>query len=338
MNRAAETFFGYAHSYLTKLKSGLLELVVFPDDLGMAYDHLEIARKLADGETHCCALRVIPGNSISSLTAKFCYICVEHDGEQAVEIEVYVYKMPTYEYDMRNLLKMAVPRGELVLYYQPICDLATGELCGYEALARLKRGTEIFAPNFFLPHLDGQLEKDWVAQQIDQIGVTLDKLPPPLWVSLNASEQVLATGLLITLLEGHRHIGRIGIEVLESTSLSCPDAVKNLHLLNTMGIILKADDIGNKETGGGLDRLLEEDLFSVIKLDGELTRHLNEPKKASITKHLLGIASEARLKTIAEWVTSAPQAEWLGQHGCLMGQGELYGMPGPLVFDDDSDR
>jgi EAL domain-containing protein (putative c-di-GMP-specific phosphodiesterase class I) len=105
-----------------------------------------------------------------------------------------------------------------------------------------------------------------------------------------------------------------------------------------MGIILKADDIGNKETGGGLDRLLEEDLFLVIKLDGELTRHLNEPKKASITKHLLGIASEARLKTIAEWVTSAPQAEWLGQHGCLMGQGELYGMPGPLVFDDDSDR
>jgi EAL domain-containing protein (putative c-di-GMP-specific phosphodiesterase class I) len=277
-------------------------------------------------------LNLIPNNDVSPRTARVCYLCIEHDGIQAVKVEGYVYAMPpSHSYDVLKLLEAAVPEKQLILHYQPVCDLATGEICGYEALARWKRGDKIFGPSTFLPYLDGQLERQWVKQQVEQVGFALDALPSHLWISLNASKEVLSTALLSDLLKSHRHLKRIRIEVLESTSLSCSKELEILNQLCKIGIVLEADDVGNPIAGGGLDRLFQGELFSVVKLDGGLIDCvLEDESRAIIAKHLLAMAFEAGMETIAEWVTTPAQAKWLLDQKCTMGQGQLYGMAAPL--------
>ena len=309
----------------------LTDRLVHQDDIPIAVDHLAQARRMALGQSMSYILRIWPKHGLHPKFAKICHSCVEvgEDG-QCVEIEGVLEEISVEEFDMRKLLERAVPSGDMILHYQPICSLADGSLHGYEALARLRRGGQFYTPAHFLPYLDGEMEEAWVTQQVEDISAALEQLPEPLAISLNACHTILETELLLELLDCHPQIHRLCLEVLESTSLANPTIIKNLHNLRWLGLALKADDVGAEGHGGGLDRLLTHGLFRYVKFDGHLVRGIPyDAHLCSVLKHLLAICQEEGLSTIAEWVETEGQRDWLLEHGCQMGQGRLFGMPAP---------
>jgi EAL domain-containing protein (putative c-di-GMP-specific phosphodiesterase class I) len=333
MNRRAQDFFGYRQSELHNFGDNLLDELVHQDDVAIAVEHLTATRGLSEGDTLCYLLRIWPRDGLHPKFARICHTCVEVEGGECVEIEGYVTEITVAEFDIRKLLERAIPRKEILLHYQPICDLATGDVRGYEGLARLQRGPNLYGPGHFLPYLDGPLEHVWVAQQVDDIMSVLELLPNPLTVSMNACQSVLETEILLELLDLHPRgdlAGRFCLEVLESTSLANPIILKNLHGLKWLGVALKADDVGAEGHGGGLDRLLTHGLFKYVKFDGHLIRGiLHDTHLASVVRHLLEICQDEGLTTVAEWVETVEQRDWLLEHGCKMGQGRLFGMAKP---------
>jgi EAL domain-containing protein (putative c-di-GMP-specific phosphodiesterase class I) len=328
-NAAALAWYGYSQAELHAMGDRLLETLVHQDDVVVATQHLEQCRRLHLGGMLCYSIRVWPKTGLHPLFCRTCHACVEVEGGECVAVEGYLHEISTQEFNTRKLLEREVPAGGMVLHYQPICDLRTGELRGYEALARLKRGDEFHLPYTFLPYLDGDLERLWVTQQLEQIGAALDALPPDLWVSFNACPTVISSGLLEQLLEGHRHVSRIGLEVLESIHLGDTAILEHLQSIKCLGITLRADDVGDPNFGG-LDRILRHDLFSAVKIDGNLTRRvLSDQFIGSVVQHLLAICAEAKLVSIAEWVETESQSAWLLRHGCQLGQGMLFGLAVP---------
>ena len=333
-NQAALRWYGYSQKELHSFGDRLLEALVHQDDQHKAITHLEQARFLTEGQSLCYMLRIWPKEGLTPKFAQICHRCVEvGDDGLCVEIEGFLREISQSEFDIRKLLEREVPARNLVLHYQPICDLQSGAVQGYEALARLRRGTQYFPPAVFLPYLDGPLEVQWVEQQIEQICTALAQLEPPLTLSFNACQAILETPILLDAINGHFRCERVGLEVLESISLASPAILANLRALRGLGLTLKADDVGAEGYGGGLDRLLEREIFSAVKLDHNLTaRLLEDSYVASLTKHLLAMCNEAGLMTIAEWVETPDQRQWLIDHGCQQGQGALFGMAAPL-FD-----
>jgi EAL domain-containing protein (putative c-di-GMP-specific phosphodiesterase class I) len=213
------------------------------------------------------------------------------------------------------------------LHYQPIVRLSDRRLMGYEALARWgKRSPPIIAKTVEAH----ALELTWIRQQLADIDLVLTTLPPPLWVSLNLSQRVLAIESLPALLQTTPHTLRIHLEVLESVRIT--DAAANA--LQELGAyhIIKADDVGSLDHSF-LDRLVGKYsyLFHGLKLCKGLTKNiLTDRRTATFCELFLRVAVECGLETTAEWVESEPQAQQLADWGCGFGQGELFGMPGPL--------
>jgi EAL domain-containing protein (putative c-di-GMP-specific phosphodiesterase class I) len=101
--------------------------------------------------------------------------------------------------------------------------------------------------------------------------------------------------------------------------------------LKWLGVALKADDVGAEGHGGGLDRLLTHGLFKYVKFDGHLIHGvLHDTHLASVVRHLLEICQDEGLTTVAEWVETVEQRDWLLEHGCEMGQGRYFSLAKPF--------
>lgn len=224
-------------------------------------------------------------------------------------------------------IRTALLDGSIHLHYQPIHSLATGQLQGFEALARWGA----LPPPEIARQVEAQsLQLTWARQQIAEIDLTLAALPPPLWVSLNVSQSTLELDSLPHLLNSSPHPRRLRVEVLESVTLR-DRALVALNKIHCRHVVL-ADDIGDLG-GGWLDRFLGEsaEVFDGIKLCKALThRLLSDRRTAACCRHVLALANDLGLSTTAEWVESEAQRDWLLQSGCQNGQGALFGLAGHL--------
>jgi EAL domain-containing protein (putative c-di-GMP-specific phosphodiesterase class I) len=223
-------------------------------------------------------------------------------------------------------IKAALCHGDICLHYQPVVDLASREVVGYEALARW--GT-MPAPEIARVVEAAGLTLLWVRQQISEIDVVLARIHPPLWVSLNIAQAQIKLPGLSALLNSSPHRLGLQVEVLESVQLDAEsaDILRQLKAHH----ILKADDVGSTDYSW-MSRVIGEyaDLFHELKLCRGLTQNiLKDRRTATACRHILGLANDLSLATIAEWVQTEPQARQLQRWGCDAGQGELFGMPAP---------
>ena len=222
--------------------------------------------------------------------------------------------------------RAALFNGEIMLHYQPIVDLSTGELRGYEALARWGS----ISPPEICRIVEGHnLELAWIRQQLAAIDTILATEYPPTWISINITQRQLMLPDLIALLNSSPHSSGLHVEVLESVRLDERAAATLLKIKPRH--ILKADDIGSPEHAW-IDRLVGEhaEIFHGLKLCRGLTQKiLTDKRTAAACRHMLELAGELGLETVAEWVESEPQAKQLLAWGCTSGQGSLYGLPQP---------
>ena len=230
-------------------------------------------------------------------------------------------------------LRQAVRSDAIDAYFQPLVQLGTAEVRGYEILARWphpERG--LIQPDVFIP----------LAEEIGLIGeLTLNVLrracrtavnwPGAPRLSVNIApvqlrDRALAQKILKILTECAFPAARLEIEITESGLVSdFEDARCVLQSFKNLGMQIALDDFG---TGYSSLRHLRELPFDVIKIDKSFILGMSNSDEArSMVKTIIDMAKNLSLHVTAEGIETAAHASDLLSLGCDLGQGYYFGHP-----------
>lgn len=216
------------------------------------------------------------------------------------------------------------------LAFQPIVDAATSEVAMHEALLRMAdaRGDMIAAA-----HLIPIAEKLGLVRLIDrtvtQLTVSTLLAYPQARLTFNVSG-ITATdprwfGQLTEILKAHREVTpRLTVEITETVALGDLDeTVRFTRTLRDLGCRVAIDDFGAGYTSFRNLKALSVD---ILKLDGSFCANLAEnPENQYFVRSLIDMARQFQIKTVAEWVETPEDAEFLRQLGADYLQGNLFG-------------
>ena len=220
------------------------------------------------------------------------------------------------------------------IVFQPVVRLGTGEVVGFEALARGPVGTSLESPMalFEAARRSCKLgELDWLCRVQAMNAAVRADLPPNLSWLLNVEPAGLAIQappqILAELDEGAKNL-RIILELVErdleahvSDLLRTADQARR----DSWGIAL--DDVGAEEGSLALLPFLHPD---VVKLDMSLVRGVPHPAAASITAAVRACAESTGAVILAEGIETAEQERLAVVFGATLAQGYRYGIPGAL--------
>ncbi|MGH8192376.1 MAG: bifunctional diguanylate cyclase/phosphodiesterase [Rhodanobacteraceae bacterium] len=243
--------------------------------------------------------------------------------------------------EVENDLRRSLTRGEFVPYYQPIVDLANGNVLGYEALMRWRHPENgLLLPGEFL----GIAEETGASETIDwqiyeQVCRDADSLiggRDGLFVSINLSPRhfrnpELDRRLLRLLADHNVPPPRIRVEVTERAMLeNPPEAKRILQTLRAAGIGVSLDDFG---TGYSSLSYLHQYPVQALKIDRSFITGLDadhEGGSGAVIRTILAMANLLSMQVIAEGVETAAQRDLLLKMGCRFAQGFLYSPAQPL--------
>ena len=227
------------------------------------------------------------------------------------------------------------------LHYQPVVELVSGLTLGFEALLRWhhpERGVVQPLEFIGLAEETGLIVPigDWIldtaCRQLgiwDRAGVTDERFG----ISVNVSgRQVAATEFVHTLARTLDATGldprRLTIELTESTLLEDSEAtVAWLRLLKELGIRLALDDFGTGFSSLSYLRRLPVDC---LKIDASFVRSIApDDTGGELAEAVVNLARTLRLRTVAEGVEHAHQADYLRRLGCRFAQGYHFSKPIP---------
>ncbi|MEW8284202.1 MAG: EAL domain-containing protein [Candidatus Thiodiazotropha taylori] len=250
---------------------------------------------------------------------------------------------------MGSALRSAIRNEEFLLQYQPIVDIADGQIVGAEALIRWEspeRGR--VRPDEFIPVAEesGLIVPigDWVLQQAaldlklwDRAGLKMDLL------SVNVSTvQFQNEGFLekmADLLKANHHLtSRLFLEITESVFLGeHREPGVRLGKLREQGIGISIDDFG---TGYSSLSYLKRFPVDKIKIDQSFVRDVTtDPEDAALCEAIIAMAHHLGLKVVAEGVETAAQWQFLRNSGCDYAQGYYFSQPMTASdFTDHLDR
>jgi diguanylate cyclase (GGDEF)-like protein len=235
--------------------------------------------------------------------------------------------------ELESELAHAVERAELVLHYQPVVELETGEITGFEALVRWNHPTRgLLPPNDFIPLAEetGQvLPIDrWVllhacaqARQWQRDGLAAEDFE----VSVNLSTRQLENDQVVDVVRLALDVSglkpeNLVLEVTESFVLRDEVAgARRLRSLRELGVRLAIDDFG---TGYSSLSYLRQLPVDVLKIDRSFTAGLGRSEEdLALVQAIVRLADSMGLRTIAEGVEDMQQRESLLTLGCRRGQG-----------------
>ncbi len=260
-------------------------------------------------------------------------------GNQAVVLDTAIREQFTHRFELESDLNRAIASHEFALVYQPIVDLATHQIVGFEALLRWhhpQRGQ--LKPKDFIPLAEecGAIVPlgAWLLEQAcAQLSHWRSLLSPDrdLRLNLNLSAvQFNHPGLLASIqsaLERYQLPPEaLVLEITESVMMANAETtVEILQQLSASGIGVAMDDFG---TGYSSLACLQDFPIDTIKIDKAFIRPLlQRPENVALVQAILTLASALHCKAIAEGVETTASARQLRELGCPFGQGWLYGQP-----------
>jgi diguanylate cyclase (GGDEF)-like protein/PAS domain S-box-containing protein len=237
-------------------------------------------------------------------------------------------------------LERGMRQGELHVQYQPVMNIASGQIVGAEALMRWNHPTRgVVNPDEFVPLAErsGQIEKlgrlafEQAAAQARDWMTTIG-LPEDFFISVNLSPTQLATE---TLLNDMRNLvsqdkslaGHLKLEITEGQVMSNPEhSAYMLEALRSLGLGLALDDFG---TGSSSLSYLHRFPFDTIKIPAAFVKMGTETgiphTQAPIIKAIVGLAEDLDLMVVAEGVETLDEIERLRQLNCRFAQGFAFG-------------
>lgn len=218
----------------------------------------------------------------------------------------------------------------LTAWYQPVVDLNTGRVAGFEVLSRLVSADGSTAS---VVRLMEELEREPEAQHVlirhllsgvrDDI-VPLFRRRPEFYVSVNIPPAVLGTGHLGRIIQElgfEPWLTRLVVEITERQALSDVGRA-GIDAARSIGIGVALDDFGTGHSG--LSQFVGLDL-DMLKIDRSLlVSILDNPAAARMLRGIVGLAAALRLRTVAEGVESWEQAFFLRAAGVDQGQGFFW--------------
>ena len=242
---------------------------------------------------------------------------------------------------LENDLRRAIERQELALYYQPIVSMKTGELVGFEALARWfhkERGP--IPPNEFIPISEatgtvGGLGRWALEAACHQLAEWHDRYPKyaGLTVAVNISGvHFMKDDLYRDTLHALERSGLEGkhlkLELTESAIMENADLTAQvLAEIKTLDVDLALDDFG---TGYSSLSYLNRFPIDVLKIDHSFIRGMEtNSENAKIVNVIAMLAKTLGLDLVAEGVETPRQATLVKTLGCDFAQGYLFSRPLP---------
>jgi EAL domain-containing protein (putative c-di-GMP-specific phosphodiesterase class I) len=240
-------------------------------------------------------------------------------------------------------LQEALARDAFHYVYQPIVSVATGDIAGYEALIRWRRGSEIVTPGLFLPIAEETSLIAAIQQHlIRDLAAVYAQLDPATFIAINWAPSQLADPTAIAALIGHAQDlklepDRIVIEITERSALVDPRLVRaHVDRLKEHGFRVALDDFGSGCCSFAFLARLPLDL---LKIDGSLIRGAERCERAAIVlRGVLAVARELGHKAVAEGVESGAQLALLRQLGCELAQGYFIGHPARELASPSAQR
>jgi len=236
-------------------------------------------------------------------------------------------------------LRHALERDEIVAHFQPIMDLQSGALTGFEALARWHHPSMgMLMPEQFIPVAEesGQVGAigEWMLTEACRQGRAWqqrDARWAKLGVSVNVSGRQLSQGSLPAVVE--RVLDQTGLdpasltlEITESAlmhNLSVGAVV--VERIRAMSVGLHLDDFG---TGYSSLAYLHNFPVHALKIDRSfVTRMDHAPQQGTIVKAIVSLAHNLGMEVVAEGIETPVQAEALRALRCQRGQGFLFSQP-----------
>ena len=242
-------------------------------------------------------------------------------------------------FSIETELRRALDKDQLKLFYQPLIDLKSGEVAGFEALARWThedRGE--ISPSEFIPVAEesglilqlGRWAMDRAAQTLadwdKQIGQSL-----PLYVGVNLSAiQVARDNIAAMVEESLRSSGlagnRMTLELTESSIVQDPArATRVFEALKALDATVAMDDFG---TGYSSLAYLQRLPIDVLKIDKSFVSGMMvDPDAVAIVRAVLSLAEALGMSTTAEGIETVELATTLATLGCASGQGFYFAKP-----------
>jgi len=244
--------------------------------------------------------------------------------------------------DLENDLRRGIERGELRLHYQPLVDLATDRIVGFEALVRWEHPVRgLIPPLAFVPLAEetGLILPlgRWVLERAcQQARAWRDARPngPALFMSVNLSARQFAEPGLVDqvreiLDESGLEPSNLEIEITESVLMDQTElGVQTLRQLRDLGVRLVLDDFG---TGYSSLSYLKHLPLDTIKIDRTFVAGIDGETDRSIVEAVIALAHGLRIGVVAEGIETEAQFEQLRSMGCDVGQGFLFARPLPAA-------
>ena len=254
--------------------------------------------------------------------------------------EVFVDAMREKDLDRLELdaaLRRAVQDGEIDVHYQPVVNLHTGAIEGFEALARWTHPVlGAVPPDTFIPAAERIGLIRTLGLQILQKahrGALLisENTGRPLRLAVNVSATQLEDA------EFAHHVKvfmrqspqvTLVLELTEGTMLGHDNStVEALYRLKGSGALLAVDDFGTGYSSIGYLHRLPLD---ILKIDKVFVQHLQDPRSLALAQGVVAMAQAMQLTVVTEGVEDWACAIAVRSLGCDLAQGYLFSRPVPL--------
>lgn len=235
--------------------------------------------------------------------------------------------------DLEVGLRSAIPRAEIVPYFEQQIHLATGRLSGFEVLARWDHPTRgLIGPDAFIPIAEETgMIGDLSLSVMRQAFLAAKDWDASLSLSVNISpwqlkDAWLAQKIIKVLTETGFPASRLEIEITETSlfhNLALAQSI--VGSLKNQGVRLALDDFGTGYSSLAHLRALP---FDQIKIDKSFIMSINEnSESAAIVTAITRLGESLNLPITAEGIEDASIEERLRALGCAKGQGYFYGRP-----------
>ncbi len=260
-------------------------------------------------------------------------------GKRAVFFKSNMRDSRAHRFSLESDLHKAVPNNEIEIFYQPIVDLLTMEVRGFEALARWRHPVHgLLPPSEFMDVADAsglmsdisQFMLSGVARQLG-IWQRVHMRGKPFFVSVNVSATQLtspffAINVMKVLDKESLEHSSLKIEITETVIMRQPErSASVMKQLRGMGVSLACDDFG---TGFSSLASLRDFPFDTLKLDRSFVLGEDfEERNATIISSIATLAQSLGMVVVAEGIETQQQIDMLAALGCTLGQGYFLGVP-----------
>jgi len=233
-------------------------------------------------------------------------------------------------------LRYALSRRELELHFQPVVDLSSSRIAGFEALVRWRHPRlGLIPPNVFIPIAEetGVIRSlgAWILESACRQALALQNLyGETLTISVNLSAlQFRQRDILsqIEFISGRTGLppGALQLEITETILMQDSEqTVKNLAALRELGFRIAIDDFG---VGFSSLNYLKRFEVDCLKIDRSFLSDLNNPRNAALLRGTILLGHNLGMMVVAEGIETHEQRLFLTNAGCDYGQGFLLGRP-----------